>query len=483
MDKTKKLLANSWLTALIAIQPVLDAVAYFTAGPGATVAGYIRLAIMVALPLFLLISLKEKKRFIITMSVIAIYCALHVANCFRVGYISISFDVAYLARVVQMPILAICFMQFMHRESTNQQAERGMLLAAMIYILLLSAAVVSGTGNSTYGDGIGISGWVISDNRTANSLILITLCAFCMYVAAKTEKKYAQVIIPVMVLVLLLTNGTKSCYASDFVFFMGYAIFLVLEKLICKRPAKLLLILVLLALMLASYFAYPYTPRAKVDELQAKSSDIVQQRFDKELALAGYNRQMSMDEVLNTPEIRIVFEKYYNMLLRYKIPDLMERYDFAQILEKYKMTTSVARLDETRVEKVIYASLRFDDCDLPTKLVGMEVSGVAMGTGYDLENDWPALFFYYGYLGAALYGAFVLWFFCLVIKRLICDFKGSLTALNFTLLVVLMLQIGLAQYSGALLRRPNVSIYMSIVLALIYYQTSLAPIEGRKLNA
>ena len=43
------------------------------------------------------------------------------------------------------------------------------------------------------------------------------------------------------------------------------------------------------------------------------------------------------------------------------------------------------------------------------------------------------------------------------------------------LLLCLMLQLGLAQFSGALLRRPNVSIYLSLVLGLIYYQTVRLP--------
>ena len=88
-----------------------------------------------------------------------------------------------------------------------------------------------------------------------------------------------------------------------------------------------------------------------------------------------------------------------------------------------------------------------------------------------MENDWPALFYYYGYIGLALYAGFVLYFIALVMKRLIRDFKGSFRLLNFALFICLILQIGLAEFSGEMLRRPNVSIYMAAVLALIYYQT------------
>ncbi len=98
---------------------------------------------------------------------------------------------------------------------------------------------------------------------------------------------------------------------------------------------------------------------------------------------------------------------------------------------------------------------------------------------YDMENDWPALFYYYGYIGFALYAAFVLYFIYLIIRRLVKDLKGSFTVENFTLLLCLALMLGLAQFSGAALRRPNVSIYLSLTLALIYYKTAIVPIKAQ----
>ena len=47
--------------------------------------------------------------------------------------------------------------------------------------------------------------------------------------------------------------------------------------------------------------------------------------------------------------------------------------------------------------------------------------------------------------------------------------------LCMALLLCLVLQIGLAQFSGAILRRPNVSVYLALVLAVIHYQTVWAP--------
>ena len=58
-----------------------------------------------------------------------------------------------------------------------------------------------------------------------------------------------------------------------------------------------------------------------------------------------------------------------------------------------------------------------------------------------------------------------------VLKALIRDFKGSMTKENFALLCCFTLQLGLAFFSGAMLRRPNASVYLSIVIALLYKHT------------
>ena len=104
-QRVQNWIRNHWLCGLIAAQPVLDAVAFWDRNAVATVAGYVRLLILLALPLYLLSTLRRKGRFLLCMAGIGLYCLLHVLNGFRVGYISLYFDLAYLVKVVQMPRL------------------------------------------------------------------------------------------------------------------------------------------------------------------------------------------------------------------------------------------------------------------------------------------------------------------------------------------------------------------------------------------
>ena len=147
----------------------------------------------------------------------------------------------------------------------------------------------------------------------------------------------------------------------------------------------------------------------------------------------------------------------------------------------FHMSTDTARLIDTRQIKLCYSGLIWEDCDLQTKLVGFEVSQLGFDGTHDLENDWPALYYYYGYLGVGLYAAFVLLVVLRMLRKLLTDFRGSFTAENFALALSLALLVGLAQFSGAVLRRPNVSVYLAVVLGLIWYQTGEYAEEERRL--
>ncbi len=478
MERAKSLrsfLAENWLVLLIAAQPLLDFLAYWNQNSVATSAGYIRLLIMLAIPLYLLVTLKKKKRFILAMGTIGLLCLLHVANSFRVGYIDPFFDIAYLARVAQMPILAVCFIYLIRDERTKRQAVKGIAVAGAITLAGFVAAVLTGTDNCTYGAGLGISGWVIDDNRCANSILFVTLSTFAVCLAVRSEKLLVNISIPAIVTFLLIINGTKACYMGLFALLLAYAAFLLMEKPVLGRRIRWRVLLVLVLLIAISVVVYPYSPRAKMDAFNARLSTARQGEIEAGVAALGYDLStMTLEEKLNTPEVRQVFEYYYLRYMVGAIPDLFDRFGYEPVFRYFNMSTDVARLIDTRQIKLCYSNLVWQESDSLTRLVGFEVTNLGYSLR-DLENDWPAIFYYYGYIGLAFYAAFVLYFLWLVLKRLIRDFKGSFTLLNFCLFICLILQIALAQFSGAILRRPNVSIYMSVVLALIYYQTSAKP--------
>ena len=469
---------NHWLMALIVMQPLLDIIAFWTKNPDGTLAGYVRLLIMVCLPLYLLFILRgsERKSFVFWMLGIGLVCALHIANTIRTGPVSLGFDISYTAKVAQMPILAVCFMYSIKNDQTRNQAYWGLFFAAGITAAALGLSVLTGTANCTYGEGLGVSGWVIDDNRCANSIILVTLAAFSIFCAVKSDKPFVNIAVPVVAAVVLIANGTMTCYMSIFVIFIGFAVFLLLEKKIRGCNLNRLAVIALVAVAIASAAAYPLTPKYKIKQTQSDFAELTQDDFNDELGALGYDLDsMSNEEKLSNPEIHTALEDYYWKCLWIITPNMFERFDIDEIMLKYDLTTDAATLIDTRTIKNAYASLMWDHSDTLTKLFGIDVSDIWLTGGMDLENDWPAIRYYYGYVDFAAYAAFILYFVYLIIRRLCRDFKGSFTADNFILLVTFALLIGLAQYSGAVLRRPNVSIYLALVLGLIHYQTAVNP--------
>ncbi len=469
MEKLRTWWKDHWLWLLIALQPVLDAVAYFNQNSVATVSGFIRLGLMVVLPLVVLITAKKKKGFLLAMAVLALYSALHIANSFRVGYISLYFDVSYLVKVLQAPVLAISFLYLIRDEKTAKQGFCGLLTAAALTGSFVLIAWLTGTGNVTYGEGLGYSGWVIDSNRTANSIILVTLAVFSAMAAVKTKNKLVTVVIPVLITICFLTNGTKACYFSLFGIFAAFAVFLWLESRVYREKLRIFTVAVLVLLMVFAVVIYPWTPRYRVNA--GIGRDARMGEIEEALLAQGIDiTDMSPEERYENPAVRAVFERFYWKYMGW-LPDIFDRFGMERVLKHYNMSTDVAKLIDTRVTKISYSSLIMEDQDLLTHILGFEVSQVGFDGSYDLENDWPALYFYYGYLGLALYVGFLLVFLVRVLRKMRRDFKGSLTAENMALILCLGLQLGLAQFSGALLRRPNVSIYLALILGLIWFET------------
>ena len=468
---------RNWLTLLIAAQPLLDVLAYFNQDEVATVAGYLRLVILLALPLAVLLKRRATKGFWIAVGVMGFFSFLHILNGFRNGYISLYFDVAYLVKVLQMPVMAVCFFHLIRDEQTKHQAFRGLWIAAGLLAVILLAAYLSGTGNSTYGEGLGYSGWVTNDNRNAHSIILVTLSVYAVCLAVLNGRKFWAILIPAAVTAAFLTNGTKGCYYALFAIMGGYLVFLLLDAIVDRKRLMRRMTLVLAAMMILSVVVYPYTPRARVSAAQANAAsggEIEATLLQKGIDVTA----MTPEQRFQDPQVREVFEYYYFRYMVGTIPDLFDRFGMERVLLWFNMSTDAARLIDTRQIKLCYAGLLWQECDLQTRLVGFEVSELGFDGIRDLENDWPAIYYYYGYAGIALYAALVLYVLFRMLKKLLFDFKGSLTAENFALALSLGLLLGLAQFSGAVLRRPNVSVYLALVLGLIWYETGVTSKGG-----
>ena len=145
---TRKTDIISWIKEngiflFLAVQPPLDVLAFWSQSEKGTVAGLIRLAMMVVLAFYVLLK-KRSFSFFAAMGITALVFLLHVANGFRVGYISLAADLSYIARVVSLPVTAICFCCCIDsRQRREQTVSAFWVCAALVTAVVLISALTN----------------------------------------------------------------------------------------------------------------------------------------------------------------------------------------------------------------------------------------------------------------------------------------------------------------------------------------------------
>ena len=475
MDRIKSWLKEYGLAVLICAQPLLDVLAFWTKSESGTAAGVIRLAVMALLCLFVLVKIKDYRRFIPSAAAVALVFLLHAVSCVRNGYQGFMSDTRMILCMIYLPVTAVCFCCLMDSEKRRDQAVKAIMINFALESLVILLAVVTGTGTHTYQEGIGISGWVIPDNRCCHSDILSSVCVFAGYLAVTSKKKWINIAVPAVCFVLLITNGPTVSYVTLLAICAGYPVFLLLRSLVRreKQDASQRIVSITMAvLFVLSIIIFPWTPRYKMDEIKRSTFDEREERFAAEMDALGYNvYAMTLEDIFGDEVAHQHFIDYYKTFVYGEVDILGRIYSFDRIIAAYKGTVNADILGDTRDMKNVYVRFIFEDSDLFTRMFGIEYDSIGKDKVNDLENDWFAILFYLGYFGFALAAAAVLYLLYRILRLLIRDFRGALTDLNFALLLGFAMQLGMGYFSGAVMRRPNASVYVALFIAMIFYNT------------
>lgn len=460
---------NNLLLIILVLQPFLDILAYFQEGSSVSIAGYVRLAITVAIPIYALVKTRSKRLFGL-FCVIGGFALLHILNGFRVGYISLFSDVKYMLLVMHLPILVFSFLHLYEKEELRRQILTAFKINAVVLVVTFLISYVTQIGNYTYPVyKQGWTGWAQIPN--AQSIIWTILLPFIVYMIMKQKKKWHWIWM-VLLVAIFIVNGTKTSYYSIHLVALGYIVFLVFDYIINKKkkfPAFHIVMLV--SVMLIAAYGYQYSPRIVVDYLDNKAQQEEEQIIDQlENEQQTQERKVESRTVENTEVQKDEsLEAFYK---RHLDPDMVDKFGFERVLAAYGENVTPEQLLDMRLKKRVYAELVWEDSDFLTRLVGFEYTNMEYnGAVFDLENDPPAILYYYGYIGVALYIVFFGYFALRIIMEVVRDLKQSLTLLNFALIEAILLEIVMCVYVGYLLRRPNVSEYVMATLLLVYCNT------------
>lgn len=455
------------LSILIMIQPILDICSYFAVEAGiTTVTTMLRFAIFGAVMLYAFALSNRKKVYFIFAGIVGLYWIIHVLICARDGYSFVS-DTNNLLRTLHMPALTIAFITlFKH---ANRYPENIGKCFSINYVIIAASIILSFIVNKpvyTYDrwiDGIwapvGIKGWFYTGN--SQSCIIAVMSLLALYDAYRKKNNLYFVGVMALSFVMLFFFGTRVTYISIFLVALSF-----LVLILWNREKRIVVPIALVLAIAVAIVGYPYSPnheiRSSVNNSQMAWEEFIEENTPTQPTISEDPTQpITNTEKPEPPQNQTI--------LGSNIEVLSARFGHDKVLALYGNDVSALELMDNRQAKVNFGKLLMAENDIWIRLFGCEYQDFDYNGGtYDPESDFSALYFFHGYVGIALYIGFVIYFALLLLKDILMSLK-KLPAEKVLVALSLVLAFGVAQLSANVLRRPNVSIYISLLLAYAYY--------------
>ena len=474
--KLKNRLSNAGgelFAAILFVQPLLDVLSYFMQQSGSTTVTTALRTVLLAAVAGLGLGLSQRRRaYWIFFGITGGFWLLHALNCLRMGYQDPVADLGEYLKLIQFPLWTLCFLTFL-RTKPGLDLQAAGLLAVNFAIILLVIALSFLTGRPTYTYAsiqVGILGWFAVP--TAQSAIVSILSIGLLLWAYRTGQALVFTGASSAAFALLYLTATRLTYYSAILIATGFFVLILIAggrgRLCCIPLAAGLVLLVL---------AMNGSPMAQRRSIASESYDIYQAQSDR---IMGEDKGFSYDGGPIPPEVeaklRRVYEEVYTQRDAAGMPllgDLLERFGTQRVMEAYDYTTQARTLYHTRTKKLTVLRLAWEDQGALSHLLGLEYSqSLINGNTYDAENDFPALLCYYGWLGAGLYCCFAAGVLALVLAGAWRNRRHLRRYLSVELgayAMILVLGLGAAQYSGNVMRRPSVTVYLSLAAAQLVY--------------
>ena len=458
-EKIGNYISTYWLFFIIITQPILDIIAYFSFDEYLTPISFVTRSIyLVFIVLYTFIKIKDKKKYILLELPFMLFSVIHLFNSIRTSGFNIFDDLRYLVLVMQMPIVTIALCLYVsENRHHNKKIEKGLWVSLVIICISVILSIITKSFSTTY-EGYGLTGWFTSANT--QSMILVSVFPYCLYTFSK-RNKYIYLFGLMMAFFLLFFNGTRACYYTLVLSLVVMIYILLTHFQARKNLIKVGLTFMILILSLAMFrFSSTFERKSSMDDVNRANQE--------QIDLLGSDN-LTKEETISILKTSYLYE------------DMIDTFGEDVVYEEMKDKITASNLSDNRLVKRIYAKIIFDNSDTLTKLVGFN-QGEIEKYGMDIENDITAIFYYYGYIGFALYIAFLMAFvvmaFKLLIKNPLMIFSGKFMILSFSI----ALAIFGSEYSGALLRKPNANIYVALLLVLyfIYINKNLGDKKMKK---
>lgn len=443
-----------------------------------TVTLFLRLGVLSFMVFLGFLLSDRRKDYFITAAVLVAFTLCHAAACMSAGYVSPLGDLTNLVRIYQLPLTTLSFITYLRRESRCLEAiEKGFFWCFMVILAVEVLSVVTGTNPYTYPNkALGILGWFYFANAQSAILSMLVPVAIVFVLEKKHFAPLPTLAIGLAGFGVLYFFATRLSYAS----LLGTGAALTLSLLILRKtkgyPACRAIFILLLCTILAAgcYRLSPMYQNAQMvaDNLVLKQEDIDAMVVSDTAAAAEAGLT---EEERQLASLRSAYEKY--------LPGPTQRFGLARTAELYRYSTDAGVIADVRLERLNFCRMLLEDSPQSASFFGMELGRMSQdGVTYDVENDFHGIFYLCGGVGLGLMLVFLLWFFLRIGVVLCRNFHEYFTLEAAGFGIALICCLAHAYFTAGVLRRPNTTFYMALVLAAVYHLTRRMPKQIDKNN-
>ena len=459
------------LVGLCAAQPLLDVLSFWTQDLawGSKLTLSLRLLIFLGVMLTGFV-LSERRRFYwIAAAVCAALYAGHVLACLRANApfttANLISDATNFIRFAQLPLFTIAFITFLRCcRQGFASLERGITIAFWIIAAVALLSALTGTNPYTYPDKrIGLCGWFYFANSQSAILSMLVPLALCPALRSGQIRRWLP--IAVVGFAELFCFATRLAYMSLFVTAIGMVITLALTK---RGSAKVCAVLLLCAAVCAA--GYTVSPMHRNQQAVAANAVRKQENIDR---LVAQGKAEFGDQ--GYAYLTYAYDEY--------LGGTVERYGLEATAEMYGYSTKAAVITNVRTIKINYCRLMLNTEPFTSRLFGLSYDEMTYhGYCYDVENDVHGIAYLYGWAGLACLLAFLGYFLVIIVRALIRNARRYFTVEAGACGVALCTALAHIYNTAGVLRRPNASFYLCLILASIWYLIYIRDYDDSKEN-
>lgn len=459
------------LVGLCAAQPLLDVLSFWTQDLawGSKLTLSLRLLIFLGVMLTGFV-LSERRRFYwIAAAVCAALYAGHVLACLRANApfttANLISDATNFIRFAQLPLFTIAFITFLRCcRQGFASLERGITIAFWIIAAVALLSALTGTNPYTYPDKrIGLCGWFYFANSQSAILSMLVPLALCPALRSGQIRRWLP--IAVVGFAELFCFATRLAYMSLFVTAIGTGIIWAITR---RGDRKIYIALLLCATVCAA--AFPVSPMRQNQQAVAANAVRKQENIDR---LVAQGKAEFGDQ--GYAYLTYAYDEY--------LGGTVERYGLEATAEMYGYSTKAAVITNVRTIKINYCRLMLNTEPFTSRLFGLSYDEMTYhGYCYDVENDFHGIAYLYGWAGLACLLAFLGYFLVIIVCALIRNARRYFTVEAGACGVALCTALAHIYNTAGVLRRPNASFYLCLILASIWYLIYIRDYDDSKEN-